>query len=158
VSAVETMRDIAYGRKSPPRWMWPAFLFVLGAGTLFVSLLFYPGGDEWTYLFGMRFGGECSIVQATGHPCPSCGMTRSWVHVARGQVLTSAMYNLAGTTLWMWLVFGGFLGGVRLVTRDYRKWQMPYRLVAGFGLFWMIALYMGVWVVRLFGMNPLPTP
>jgi len=158
MSAIDRMRDLAYGRTAPPRWIWPAFLVVLGVGSIAVSLLFYPGGDEWTYVLGQRFGGECAVTQATGLPCPSCGMTRSWVHLVRGDVLTSARYNLAGTTLLLWLAVGAFLGAVRLITGNYRKWEIPYKLVAGFALVWMIGLYMGVWGLRLLGVNPLPTP
>lgn len=148
--------DFIYGRTQIAGWVWPAFLLVMGVAALMLSVVFYPGGDEWTYLFGMRFGAGCSFTEATGHACPSCGMTRSWVHLVRGQVLTSATYNVAGSVLLMWLWVGGFLGGVRLITRDYKKWQLPYNYVAAFGLFWMVVLYLGFWIARVAGVNPLP--
>lgn len=148
--------DFVYGRRRIPAWVWPSVLLVMGLGALVLSVVFYPGGDEWTYLFGMRFGAGCSFTEATGLACPSCGMTRSWVHLSRGQVITAATYNIAGATLLLWLWVGGFLGAVRLITRDYKKWQLPYNVVAGFGLFWMIVLYIGFWLARIAGLNPLP--
>jgi hypothetical protein len=38
----------------------------------------------------------CIMRILTGLPCPGCGMTRSWVHVAHGDVLTAFEYNFFG--------------------------------------------------------------
>lgn len=38
----------------------------------------------------------CLLRILTGLPCPGCGMTRAWVHVAHGDVLTAFQYNLFG--------------------------------------------------------------
>lgn len=38
----------------------------------------------------------CLLRIFTGLPCPGCGMTRSWVHLAHGDVLTAFEYNLFG--------------------------------------------------------------
>lgn len=38
----------------------------------------------------------CLMRIITGLPCPGCGMTRSWVHVAHGDVATAFEYNLFG--------------------------------------------------------------
>lgn len=38
----------------------------------------------------------CLLRIFTGLPCPGCGMTRAWVHVAHGDVLTAFEYNLFG--------------------------------------------------------------
>ena len=156
MGVVQTATDLLYGRTRFPAWMWPVTMVLLGVGALIPALVFYPGGDEWTYIFGMRFGGGCAFLETTGQPCPSCGMTRSWVHLARGEFFTSAMYNIAGSTLLLWLVFTGILGSIRLATRNYTKWTVPYNWVAGWALFWMIALYMGLWITRMLGVNPLP--
>ena len=58
--------------------------------------------------------------------------------------------------LLLWMAFGGILGAVRLIRRDKKALLMPYNVVAGFGLFWMLGLYIGLWVLRMFGVNPLP--
>lgn len=151
---LERLKQLA--TEPPPWWAWPALLLVMGVGAVAASLVFYPGGDEWTYIMGQRFGAGCTIQELTGMPCPSCGMTRSWVHLSRFEILTSLRYNAAGSVLLLWLAFGGILGAVRLARRDERAIRLPYNIVAGFGLFWMLGLYIGLWLLRVFGVNPLP--
>lgn len=42
-------------------------------------------------------GPTTSLLRITaGLPCPACGMTRSWVHLAHGDILTAFEYNLFG--------------------------------------------------------------
>lgn len=136
--------------------MWPALMALLGLGAVLASLVFYPGGDEWTYLLGMRFGGECGFMEATGLPCPSCGMTRSWVWMARGHVFQAFTYNAAGALLWLGLALTGLLGAVRLVTRNPDKWKVPMRVLSTLVIAWMIGPYLGLWFARMLGFNPLP--
>ena len=38
----------------------------------------------------------CLMRILTGLPCPGCGMTRSWVHLAHGNVATAFEYNFFG--------------------------------------------------------------
>lgn len=38
----------------------------------------------------------CLLRIATGLPCPGCGMTRSWVNLAHGNVGTAFEYNFFG--------------------------------------------------------------
>ncbi len=38
----------------------------------------------------------CLMRIVTGLPCPGCGMTRSWVHLAHGDVAAAFQYNLFG--------------------------------------------------------------
>jgi hypothetical protein len=41
----------------------------------------------------------CSFLQLTGWRCPSCGMTTSWAHLVRGQIVASVRSNAGGTLL-----------------------------------------------------------
>jgi len=41
----------------------------------------------------------CTIYHLFGTPCPTCGMTTSWAHLVRGQVVGAVRANLAGTLL-----------------------------------------------------------
>ena len=141
-------------RRSP--WAWPILMVLIGFGALAAALIMTPGNDEWSYLFGRRFGGECGFVQATGAVCPSCGMTRSWVWLARGDVLRAFGYNAAGALLLLGLVGMGALGAVRLVTRDPSRFKVPFSWVSSAVIVWMIGPYLMLWVARLLGWNPLP--
>ncbi|MDC0935378.1 DUF2752 domain-containing protein [Pirellulales bacterium] len=39
----------------------------------------------------------CWILQRTGVPCPSCGMTTAWAHVVRGELRQAVRANVGGT-------------------------------------------------------------
>lgn len=139
-----------------PWWLWPAFLVLMGAGAVTVSALVTPGEGELLYLFGSRFGNECGFMQATGLPCASCGMTRSWVWLVRGHLWRAWTYSPGGASLLLWLILASGLGLARLVTRKPKLLQLDYRLLAGWVLVWMVGLNLGAWLLRLLGVNPLP--
>lgn len=42
---------------------------------------------------------ECTFLEMTGRPCPSCGMTTSFALFVRGDFLASLRANFAGTIL-----------------------------------------------------------
>ena len=59
----------------------------------------------------------CSVRQFLGIRCPSCGMTTSWSHMVRGQVLSAVQANSGGALLALaaamcgpWLVTSGVRG------------------------------------------------
>ncbi len=41
----------------------------------------------------------CTFRFLFGWPCPSCGMTTSWAHVVRGQLIGALKVNVGGTLL-----------------------------------------------------------
>lgn len=139
-----------------PDWAWSTMLFVVGLLALLVSFVFYPSEDpNWTMILGRQFGGECGFQMAFGLPCPSCGMTRSWVWLVRGEVLKAFTYNAAGALLLVWLAVGGVLGGLRLATRNYKLWVVPFPVLFWWTMFWLAVPYLGLWVARCFGYNAL---
>lgn len=153
---IETVLDsvATFPRRSP--YAWPVAMVVIGGLATLAALVMHPGPDEWTYFFHTRFGGPCGFQETTGLPCPSCGMTRSWVWLARGHVIKAFTYNAAGASLLIGLWVMGFLGAVRLITRDPRRWEVPFRLLSTAVMLWMLFPYLSLWIARLFGFNPLP--
>ncbi len=138
-------------------WIWPTVLVATAALSLAASLLFHPGGDEFVYFpDGTRFGDTCALIVLTGAPCPQCGMTRSWVHAARLEPVTAFFYNPAGLALLLWIQIAGVVGAIRLLRRDPEAAQPPWQLNVAWGTFWLVGLYAIPWVLRLFGVNPLP--
>lgn len=137
-------------------WVWPAFLVGVALLTWVSALTVEPRPDEWTYLWGERLGDTCAWIQLTGQPCPSCGMTRSFAHAARLHFGQSWWYNPGGLTLFFWITAAGFVGAVRLITRDPEKLRPPPNVLMTWVLSWAFGLYALPWVLRLWGINPLP--
>ncbi len=147
-------RFTAIARRNP--MAWPALMVVLGGGALLAALVIEPRPDQFSYLFGLRFGGECGFLEATQKPCPSCGMTRSWLWLARGDVVRAFQYNAAGALLLIGLVTMAGLGVLRLITRDPNRARVPMSLLSGVVMAWMLGPYLAVWILRMFGYFPMP--
>lgn len=153
--ARSTWDRILYGPY--PWWLWPSALVTLAASAVAASLLFTPSDDPTrVFVLGQAFGGECGMKVALGIPCPQCGMTRSWVHLVRGNIFEAFRYNAAGALLLLWIVTGGFVGAVRLVTGRARALRPPWLALFLWAMFWLLVPYMGLWVARILGVNPLP--
>ena len=64
---------------------------------------------------------ECGFISMFGKPCPSCGMTTSWSHLTRGQIVQSFRANPGGLLLGiMAAVFAPFF----LVSGAIGKWMI----------------------------------
>lgn len=57
-----------------------------------------PGAGRLT-VGGLALPEVCAFKQATGLPCPGCGLTRSWVSALHGDLAASALHHPLG-----WLV------------------------------------------------------
>ena len=137
-------------------WVWPLGLVALALSTWVASVALTVGSDEFCYLGATRMGDTCLLIRVFGIPCPSCGMTRSFVWASRGALLHAFVYNPAGLALFVWISLGGVVGAVRLATRDPSRLQLPWEWMLRWVLFWFFALYTLPWVLRLAGINPLP--
>jgi hypothetical protein len=140
-----------------PWWAWPSALLVTGLLTVAVSWIFGPGESERVLLLGQPWGDTCAFLQITGQPCPQCGMTRSWIWTARGHFARAFLYSPGGTSMFLWLVVAGAIGGVRLLSRNVSRLSPHPWLLGGWTLFWIVFLYLGPWLARVtLGVNPLP--
>lgn len=120
------------------------------------ALIVGPMGDEHTQVFGIKVPSTCSFKAAMGLPCPGCGMTRSWVWLARGQPSLAMNYNIGGATLLLAIEAAGLLGLIRLITGRQELLRMSSRMLVALMLFWATVLVSGVWVLRLMGYLPTP--
>jgi hypothetical protein len=77
----------------------------------------------------------CSSVMIFGMRCPACGMTTSWAHLMRGQVLQAAHANTGGLLLAMFAIVGG-------------PWMLASAAV---GRWWLGMLHPG-WVLGVGGL------
>jgi len=134
-------------------WAWPTVLVLIGAIALGLSWVCYPVGND-VHVFGMDLMGECEFRELYGEPCASCGMTRSWVHMSRGHLLTALRYNIAGASLWLILVSGGLVGVARLLTRRADLLKLHWATFGTLITTWVV-MYCATWFLRLWGWYPL---
>lgn len=140
-----------------PWWMWPAFMVGLAVFSVAASVFFQPLGTEWVqWPWGGQLGDTCGMIVVTGQPCPQCGMTRSWVHGIRGDLLPAFWFNPAGLALLGWILVGGIIGSVRLITRDPNRWSPNNLVLFTWIIVWLVPLYGIPYILRLYGLNPLP--
>ena len=74
---------------------------VLGLGLLVplvVACLLEPDG-QGRGTHGQLGLPPCTFVVLFGQPCPVCGMTTSWAHLVRGEVIDALGANVGGTLL-----------------------------------------------------------
>lgn len=48
---------------------------------------------------------ECIHEKITGEPCPSCGLSRSFSYIIRGDLSTAASYNVYGLRVFLFFLF-----------------------------------------------------
>ncbi len=89
----------------------------------------------------------CLFRILTGLPCPACGMTRSWVHLAHGDVATAFEYNLFGPPGMAVAVGIVAYTAVALVRR--RRPERLLDVVSPKLALGLVAMWMGYSVVRM---------
>lgn len=137
-----------------PRW-GPLLGVFGGLGAAVASRLVSPiaGDPDHLSLFGQVLPLSCQFRETTGLPCASCGMTRSWVWLARGEVAKSFQYNAAGASLLL-LVLVVAVGSAWLLSGrklPARSWMLG----AAVGVIWPV-IWLGGWGLRLAGLYPMP--
>lgn len=48
------------------------------------------------FLGGIQIPNSCFILTVTGYPCPTCGMTRSFISIGHGDFERALKYNFGG--------------------------------------------------------------
>lgn len=138
-------------------WVWPTALVVLAALSITATIIVTPAdvGEE-TLILGNKYGETCGMKAQLGVPCPQCGMTRSWVRFVRGDVVRGFVYNPAGVLLFVWIVIGGLIGALRLITRNAKLLSPPWIALFIWSMFWIFGPFLGLYGARLAGFNTLP--
>jgi hypothetical protein len=118
--------------KKAARWALAGFLGLAGLLVL----------HAWTPSSDVRFS-LCLWRRLLGIPCPGCGMTRAFAHLAKGEWRAALAVHplapfVAGELLVGWLAWGaGILGMIRRI----RPESLPPLLLANLAL--LTALWMG---------------
>lgn len=95
----------------------------------------------------------CSLIQTTGMPCPTCGMTTAFAHMARGQVVEALQAQAFGAVLFVLMLAAALAGTAQaLGGRDHfgaaplrpRMWWL-WALLAGGTAGWALKMALGLW-------------
>ncbi len=76
--------------------------FCLGLLAIAVLLARFDTGGEKLALGSVELPGVCAFNNATGLPCPGCGLTRSWVALAAGDLQRSLSRHRLG---WLFMLY-----------------------------------------------------
>ena len=122
------------------RWWPPAMTAGVGLTVLVTAAVLSPAAVE-------RGPELCVFRRLTGLPCPGCGLTRSWVNFAHGDIGTSVAFNAFGPVLLAATVVAVIVAGWMLVTRRgvprVFTSRSAIRLAAG-----ALAIWVGYGVLR----------
>ncbi|MFT5525770.1 MAG: hypothetical protein ACI9HK_003740 [Pirellulaceae bacterium] len=90
----------------------------------------------------------CTMVSMFGMRCPSCGMTTSWTHTVRGQLISACKANTGGMVLAItaiiatpWLLLSGIMG--RWITSPPSEWIGLYYCLI------LLTIIVVDWVMRI---------
>jgi len=110
---------------------WRIYLRIqLAMACLALVLPLMVGSEEHRGIFVMP---RCSVVETTGKPCATCGLTRSLHTLYRGELLRSRAYHpfgwLVALGLGLTLLYRGLM--FRLHKQHYHPWFMAADLTLG---------------------------
>lgn len=137
--------------RGPGLRLWQRTMLI-GAGLVLVSLLVTaarlppnPLGMGTHQGLGLP---PCSFVMWFGKRCPACGMTTSWAHLMRGQLLQAAHSNTGGLMLGLYALV---LGPWMIVSAVRGRWWIgpldPQWILLGGGLVFLVTTAQWCWRV-----------
>lgn len=97
-------------------WFGDAFWLAISLGVVGMALLLAPSTEALSF-FGVEVPVLCTFRRLTGVGCPGCGLTRSFVFLAHGQLQAALQMNLLGPPL-----FGFVLAQI-----PWRGWRLYKR-------------------------------
>jgi len=97
----------------PPSTLHHWTFLVMACVVVAASLAFTVRGEEHVIVpvLNKALPGTCTFRRFTGLPCPGCGMTRSFISIAHGQLADAWRFNPAGVVFFAVVAF-----------------QIPYRI------------------------------
>jgi hypothetical protein len=143
-SAAESVRELTFAEKGL-RWA----LVVSAFGAALIAFLLPPATGGALHLGGWELPGLCIFRGLFGIDCPGCGLTRSWVALAHGDLGASLSYHLLGPALFAFVLLQAMRQLVTLVVpRSCAALAVPARWLDLSGVALAICL-LPVWVLRL---------
>lgn len=91
----------------------------------------------------------CGFLQMTGMPCPTCGMTTAFAHMARGHILAAVRVQACGAVLFLLTAAAALAGAAQAIRgRDllrgrFRMWWL-WALLAAVTGGWALKMGLGL--------------
>ncbi len=144
-SSLSTKATIKKNRRERHWTMLLLSIFILGAA--FALSLRGAKGEEAVAWQGVQLPILCASRAWFGLECPGCGLTRSFVALAAGDLSQSLRYHRVGWLVWLAVV-------LQLPYRVYSLWELQTSIVqrrwtTWFGNF-LIATLLSNWVWNVF--------
>lgn len=164
------LQRIDYALQAPIRWFntldetvqdraMGLFLFAPSATVLGIALSLSPDPSGMGTHRQLGLGG-CTILTLTGVPCPMCGMTTTFTHLAHLHVFEGVINQPFGLVLFLMTVLAFVIGGLDLI-RPGRRWKrildwidrreaaVAYGLLGGMFAGWAYK----IWITESFPFN-----
>lgn len=107
------------------RWFGDASLLAICAVVIAAAFLLTPSTVELSF-FGWDVPVLCAFRRVTGWPCPGCGLTRSFVFLAHGQLGDAFRMNVFGPVAFGWVL-------AQIPWRTLRIWRATRGTSVGSG-------------------------
>lgn len=135
----------------PRRWAFHVLMLAISLPVIGLSFLLYLDGPTHVVIpwFDMPLPPSCGMQQVLGLDCPGCGLTRSFIALAHGDLNASLAFNPGG-----FLVFGLALFQIPYrIAQLYRVWsgEKPWDLTTMSLWFWSLigVVLIFQWVVKM---------
>ena len=124
---------------------------VLVTGVIFAIALYLEPAVEGVGTHHQLGMSPCNFLVLTGIPCPGCGMTTTFTHLAHGNIGIGIGTQPFGALLFFGMIWSFFLGlwdllfgreAVRSFAHFISRWQKP------FFLFFFSGMFLG-WVFKI---------
>ncbi|MEX1039345.1 MAG: DUF2752 domain-containing protein [Pirellulaceae bacterium] len=140
----------SYVQLPPSPWLHRVLL-VLSLGVLLAAFVLKREGTEEVAIAGLNIvlPPTCGARTLWGIDCPGCGLTRSFISLAQGDLIGSWQVNPGGVFLFGFLLLQIPYRGAQLyrIRRGLREWDLIQPAI-WFWIFLALVL-LGQWLVRL---------
>ncbi len=126
-------------------------ILILCSAILGGALILKPSISEGSHLQvgGITLPNVCIFLRTTGLPCPGCGLTRSVVAAAHGNLALSLSYHRLGLLILLYIILQFMFNLLYLVIP---KWRTPLSRsvrVLHKGIILLAALFLLNWIFTL---------
>lgn len=140
-----TDEGLVYGHNRAGNRVFSVTLLVGAALVLVLSFLLTPspsGIGTHCRLLGV----PCLFHHFTGLPCPFCGMTTAFAHMARGEIAGAFSAHVLGPALYVLTWAAGVLGAIGLIRG---RWPLPaFAMSSRFNQV-VIVVILAAWIVNV---------